>query len=160
MGIAFVFALLENPEILAPFAAIGLPFAAIETWRQFLKSQRAVVIDKVTDLVKVHTVSIWGRRRSASYPLSRFRFVASYITPGKNPVNYLELLSHSGGEALPLREFAPVFGKTPFLSLSGNLQENAEAAVLRQRVASYAGLEDRGFIGIRMTGALLSDRGT
>ncbi|RYH67821.1 MAG: hypothetical protein EON54_03780 [Alcaligenaceae bacterium] len=158
-GIALGFTLLKSPGAFFPLVAICLPLAATESWRQFLKAQRAVVIDKASGLVTVHTMSIWGRPRTASYPLDMFRFVTSYITPGKVPLNYLELVSKSGGEALPLRDFAPAVGDTPFLSLHTTLLENHDACILRGRVARYAGLEDKGFVGKRMPGALLSDRG-
>lgn len=149
--------LFKSPEIASPVLAVCLPLVALEGWRQFLIAQRAVVIDKAAGRVMVHSRSVAGRARTTVYPLAKFRFVASYITPGRSPTNEVELISVSGGEALPLRQFSPGIGKTPFLSLSGRLQENENAAALRQSVAIHAGLQDKGFLGQRMRGAVLND---
>jgi hypothetical protein len=129
-------------------------------WSGRNKGRSYTVVDTEKQLVLVHTASILGKIRTSCYDIPAFGSVISYVVVGKNPQNRVELVTHSGGEALLLGEFAPSRETKSFFSLSTGTSESGEAEKLRLQISHACKLKDRGFLGTRWVGAQLKATGT
>lgn len=118
-------------------------------------NKRYVEIDAPNNSIVVHDRTWAYRKRERKYSLQQFRFVISYITPGKNPVNRVELLTQAGGEALWLASY-PVRAserQRAQWSLRPKWQESTDSSLLREQLTKDLHLEDKGFVGSRWPGA-------
>ena len=151
-GLLLGFLNTENLVLAVVFAGVGLIFF----WNKLIASRRKVTLDASSGQVTISRVSAFFKPKQCSYPLDMFGSVQSYILQGKSPVNRVELLTNTGGEALLLALFKPANVAPSFFSvpLDG---ENKNAERLRQKIAGQLGLLDRGFLGNRMFGAQLKD---
>lgn len=134
------------------FAGIGL----ILFWEMVIVSRRQVTLDAANGQVTISRISAFFRPKQRSYPLEMFGSVQSYIPPGRSPVNRVELVTKTGGEALLVALFEPANVAPSFFSFPTK-GENKGAERLRQEIAGQLGLLDRGFLGKRMFGAQLND---
>ena len=156
-GMAFFCLLLgfwrtENLIMAFVFAGIGL----ILFWNKVIASRRQVTLNAASGQVTISRVSAFFKPKQRSYPLDMFGSVQSYILQGKSPVNRVELLTKTGGEALLLALYQPANVAPSFFSVPAD-GENKSATLLRQEIAAQLGLLDRGFLGNRMFGAQLKD---
>ena len=156
-GMAFFCLLLgfwrtENLIMAFVFAGIGL----ILFWNKVIASRRQVTLNAASGQVTISRVSAFFKPKQRVYPLELFGSVQSYIVQGKFPINRLEIVTKTGGEALLLALFEPSNVASSFFSLPKD-GENKNAERLRQKIAVQLGLLDRGFLGNRMFGAQLKD---
>lgn len=126
-------------------------------WAAMIARRREVRLDPCAGLVSISTVSLFFKPRLRSYPLDQFRSVRSCLTPGSRTINYVELVTKLGGEALEVAYFEPSSSASSFWSLLPPLGENKAAGALRQTIASHFQLVDDGFLGGRWEGAGLKD---
>ncbi|MDL5038966.1 hypothetical protein QRD40_21740 [Comamonas sp. Y6] len=131
-------------------------FGLISLWGKVIAHRREVTLDAAAGQVTISRVSAFFRPKQRSYPLEMFGSVQSYILQGKFPINRVELVTKTGGEALMLALFEPANVASSFFSLPRE-GENKLAERLRQEIAGQLGLLDRGFLGNRMFGAQLKD---
>lgn len=161
--ISGVFAWSALPVFHAPakdlaVAASPLILGLLMAWAVAVAGRRTVEIND-RDIV-VNSVTIFFQPRSITCDATQFGKVVSYVTPGRNPVNRVELITKPGGEALLLCTFAPLTAaSSSFLSLPTPGEAEA-AAALRPRVAHACGVKDGGFLGYRMVGAQLGGTGS
>lgn len=124
-------------------------------YAETLRNARFVEIDAAQNSIVVNGRTWINRERQKTYELGQFRFVISYISPGRNPENRVELLTHTAGEALCLVIF-PVRASDKFSSrwtFKPHWHESPQATLVRERLATEFHLEDRGFSGSRWPGA-------
>lgn len=133
-------------------AGIGL----ILFWDRVIANRREVTLDAASGQVTISRVTAFFKQKQRFYPLELFGSVQSYILQGKSPVNRVELVTKTGGEALLLALFEPANVAPSFFSFPAD-GENKNAERLRQEIAVHLGLLDRGFLGNRMFGAQLKD---
>ena len=138
--------------IAAVFAEVGL----ILLWSKFIASRRRVTLDAANSRVVISSVSAFLKPKQRFYPLEMFGSVQSYILQGKFPINRVELVTKTGGDALMVALFEPANTAPSFFSLPAD-GENKSAGSLRQEIAGQLGLLDRGFLGNRMFGVQLKD---
>jgi hypothetical protein len=119
---------------------------------ELLRNARYVVVDQRRGIVTVHTRSWNYQRRTLFFPLQKFRFIISYVLPGKTPVNLVELINRSGGESLLIASFSNATSQG-FMQFMPRPIESSGAALLRKELASQLQLEDKGFVGYRWIGA-------
>ena len=136
----------------AVFAGLG----SLLLWDKVIANRRRVTLDAAKGQVTISRVSAFFKPKQRSYPLDMFGSVQSYILQGKSPVNRVELLTKTGGEALLLALYQPANVAPSFFSVPAD-GENKSATLLRQEIAAQLGLLDRGFLGNRMFGAQLKD---
>ena len=136
----------------AVFAGLG----SLVLWDKVIANQRRVTLDAAKGQVTISRVSAFFKPKHRVYPLELFGSVQSYIVQGKFPINRLEIVTKTGGEALLLALFEPSNVASSFFSLPKD-GENKGAERLRQKIAVQLGLLDRGFLGSRMFGAQLKD---
>lgn len=136
----------------AVFAGVGL----ILFWDKVIANRRRVTLDAASSQVIISSVSAFFKPKQRVYPLELFGSVQSYIQQGKSPVNRVELVTKTGGQALLLALFKPANAAPSFFSFPAQ-GENKNAERLRQEIAVHLGLADRGFLGNRMFGAQLKD---
>ncbi|WP_334188267.1 hypothetical protein [Noviherbaspirillum sp.] len=148
------FAWLEHGVAALLFFAIPLTPAMLifgwSLWSVPVKTE----IDPATRLVMCCYRSIFGKSRIKSYSLDQFRYVRSYITIGRFPVNVVELVTNSGGEALCLTRVEPSASSQSFFSIP-RPGEAEKAKKLRCDIASSCGVVDKGYLGYRMPGCQL-----
>ena len=138
--------------VAAVFGGIGL----FSLWSKVIAGRREVTLDAAAGQVTISRVSAFFRPKRRSYPLEMFGSVQSYILQGKFPINRVELVTRTGGEALMVALFEPANAAPSFFSLPAD-GENKSAGRLRQEIAGQLGLLDRGFLGNRMFGAQIKD---
>jgi hypothetical protein len=143
--------LTKNSMVTATLFAVT---ALVSGWIKAVQSRRRVEIDPQTGHVTIYFVSAFFSSTQIRYPLEQFGSVRSYITIGRFPKNYVELVTRNGGEALIVAAFAPTNGASSFWSFPTDT-ESAKAMHLRKEISSQCGLIDGGFLGSRMVGALI-----
>lgn len=127
-------------------------------YAEFIRDSRRVSIDSASNRVMVQFRSWRFALVMLTYPLDRFGSVVSYVTPFRFSANLVELVTHSGGEALRLASFHPASRASSFFSVPRDV-EAPQAQELRQSLAKAFGLHDKGFLGVRTPGAYVeSDR--
>ncbi len=126
--------------------------AAISWWVKFTQAKRWIEIDATLNKVVVHRKSVLFVSKITEHPLDEFSAVRSFITPGRHPMNQVELVTKSGGEALEVASLQPASIAKSFFSVPVD-SENNEAAALRTEIAYHTNLADHGFLGTRMIGA-------
>ena len=136
----------------AVFAGLG----SLLLWDKVIANRRRVTLDAAKGQVTISRVSAFFKPKQRVYPLELFGSVQSYIEQGKFPINRLEIVTKTGGEALLLALFEPSNVASSFFSVPKD-GENKSAERLRQKIAVQLGLLDRGFLGNRMFGAQLKD---
>lgn len=151
-GLLLGFLHTENLIMAVVFSGVGL----ILFWNKLIASRRQVTLNASSGQVTILSVSAFFKPKQCSYPLEMFGSVQSYVLQGKSPVNRVELLTKTGGEALLLALFEPANVAPSFFSFPAD-GENKNAERLRQEIAGQLGLLDRGFLGNRMFGVQLKD---
>ena len=137
-------------------AAVFAGFGLLLLWDKVIASRRRVTLDAASGQVVISRVSALFKPKQRVYPLELFGSVHSYILQGKSPVNRLELVTKTGGEALLLALFEPANIASSFFSFPVD-GESKSAERLRQEISVQLDLLDRGFLGNRMFGAQLKD---
>ncbi|HVK93894.1 MAG TPA: hypothetical protein VM571_04110 [Noviherbaspirillum sp.] len=132
------------------YGAVLFPAMLIYGWSLWF-SPMTTEIDLSAKTVVHRYRPVFGKGRIKSYPLNQFRYVRSYLTIGRFPVNVVELVTNSGGEALCLTKLDPTTNAKSFFSVPREI-EAERAKEVRESVASTCGLVDQGFLGCRMTG--------
>lgn len=132
-----------------------LALATLATWWiKAVQSHRRTEINPQTRQVTTHAVTAGFSPIKNHYPLDQFCEVRSYTTIGRFPKNHVELVMKSGGRALIVATFTPSVESRSFWSIPKE-SESAMAMQLRKEIASRCGFTDRGFLGSRLTGALI-----
>lgn len=126
---------------------------------ELVRDSRVVEIDPDGKRVVERARSWRWRLRTFEYPLSQFRSVVSYTAPGRPSRNFVELVTHAGGESFHVVAFDPAFSSESLL-LPLRYVESPEAEHLRKTIAALCSLEDRGYLGRRWPGAYVKSRAT
>ncbi|CAM8624865.1 hypothetical protein MCEMIEM13_02986 [Comamonadaceae bacterium] len=132
--------------------AIGMScsFWLLLSYWEWVRAQGYLDLNAKTKLITIKTINVFGKSHCASYRVQDFRAVSSFLTWPENRSNCVELITHTGGEALVIAEFEPAridksFWGTPVYG------ESIEARNLRQLVRTDFELEDLGFEDSRST---------
>ncbi len=136
-------------------ALVGLAavlLTALAWWIDHVRNDRVVAIDKASNRITVRRRRLWGSWWADAYALSDFAAVISYVSPGRNPVNWVDLVTQSGGEALLVASFKPGVRAESLLSWP-TYGEAEQARHLRQTLVDALALVDNGFHGSRLPGA-------
>ena len=150
LPVTLLFALPLNQASPLQIAIALLPaaFALAFVWIELVKRNRRVRIDVEADVVVVEDVSLLLTSRAASFPLSDFGYVGSYLFGVRSQTNYVALITHDRQHAVVLAEFEPSSAAKAFFDLPGDA-ESASSKELRERVALCCGVRDFGFLGRR-----------
>jgi lysylphosphatidylglycerol synthetase-like protein (DUF2156 family) len=147
------------PFDMAGSSLAALPYVTI-TWVfifycEFVRDSRSVQIDLQSNNIIVQFRSFRFAVKTHTYPLSQFESVVSYVTPARFPRNFVELVTHAGGESLFLVRFQPSSAAKSFWSTPRE-GEAPKAEALRKTLAEALKLQDKGFLGVRWPGAYVS----
>lgn len=131
---------------------IGVLFVMV-IYSKIIQFSRSVQIDALGQSI-LETRKNWlFLSRYRTYALSQFKYVVSYIQPGRIPVNRVELVTKAGGESLLVATFDPS-NRSPNSFWSVPVEEESEQAMdLRANLAQRFGFVDQGFVGRRWEGA-------
>lgn len=131
----------ETQAGIAVFSLLSL----ISLWILYIDTKRKVIINKAIDQIQVHEMTLLGRERRSSYPLSEFAYVRSIITPGRSAVNCVELVTAGENWGLVVSSFSPKGGPRFFSLITETESPNAET--LCKAIADYTLLPNKGFQG-------------
>lgn len=131
----------ETQAGIAVFSLLSL----ISLWILYIDTKRKVIINKAIDQIQVHEMTLLGRERRSSYPLSEFAYVRSIITPGRSAVNCVELVTAGDNWGLVVSSFFPKGGPRFFSLITETESPNAET--LCKAIADYTLLPNKGFQG-------------
>jgi hypothetical protein len=129
-------------------ALMPAAFALGFFWIELVKTKRKVHIDAEADVVLVEEVSLLLTSRFASFPLSDFGYVGSYLFGVRSQTNYVALIAHDRQHGVVLAEFAPSSRSKRFFDLPSDA-ESVLAKGLRERVTLCCAVRDIGFLGRR-----------
>ncbi|MDT7514525.1 hypothetical protein [Rhodoferax mekongensis] len=132
------------------FFAIGVSCAAwlLLSYWEWVRTQGYLDLDPKTKQLIIKKINFFGKSHYTRYRVQDFRAVSSFITWPENRINYVELITHTGGEGLIVAEFEPARIDKSFWG-APSYGESIQAQDLRQLLSTDFELEDRGFEGSR-----------
>ncbi|MFV0665719.1 hypothetical protein [Denitromonas sp.] len=152
LALSITLLLLGHSHQAAGFATLGA-LLALRYWHTAVRNRRSIEFNIDQNQVIERSVDSLLRHRIRTFALSEFGKVVSYIEPTAQPHtprNRVELVTHSGGEALLLAVFSPIQTKK---KISMSYAESPGAASLRQQISSSLPIADGGHLGYRWIGA-------
>ena len=135
-------------------ACMCLMTSALLGWMDWIRRQEISEFTAAGNLV-IRRRGWFARPTTSTFELDQFGEIRSYLTAGADPINRLELVTVSGGEAVLIATRLPGSAHSSFWSLAGQSLENPEIRNLRTELALEWALTDVGFQGVKWVGKLI-----